>query len=146
MGGVIDQNQFKTSEHHRFDWLMLEQQHLEALSLYIWHICTCFENNRENLLLITRHGKKLTKLSSILENMVFSATGKYINPTCLRQIVESESPTHLRAELQALVSEDQKHTTQVASIKKKRLLQSQRGIGNCSKDIHTFLWKPVKVR
>ena len=38
-----------------------------------------FEYNNENLLLVTRHSKKLTKLSSILGKMVFSATGKYIH-------------------------------------------------------------------
>ena len=119
-GGVIDQNQFKTSERYGFDTLIFEQQHLEALDLYIRHVRPHFESNSEDILLVTRHGKKLTKLSSILGNLVYTATGKYIHPTRLRQIVETESSTHLSAEQQAFVSENQKHTSQVARIKYKK--------------------------
>ena len=117
---MIDQNQFKTSERYGFDTLIFEQQHLEALRLYIRHVRPHFESNSEDILLVTRHGKKLTKLSSILGNLVYAATGKYIHPTRLRQIVETESSTHLSAEQQAFVSENQKHTSQVARIKYKK--------------------------
>ena len=119
-GGVIDQNQFKTSERYGFDTLIFEQQHLEALHLYIRHVRPHFESNSEDILLVTRHGKKLTKLSSILDNLVYTATGKYIHPTRLRQIVETESSTHLSAEQQAFVSENQKHTSAVARLKYKK--------------------------
>ena len=53
--------------------------------------------------------------------MVYSATGKYIYPTRLRQIVKTENSTHLSAEQQAFVSKDQKHTSTVARMKYKKL-------------------------
>ena len=53
--------------------------------------------------------------------MVYSATGKYIHPTWLRQIVETDSSTRLGAEQQAFVSEDQKHTSHVARVEYKKL-------------------------
>ena len=80
-----------------------------------------FENNSEDILLVTRHGKEFNKLSSILGKMVYSTTGKYIHPTRLRQVVETESSTHLSAEHQAFVSKDQKHTSNVANVKYKKL-------------------------
>ena len=54
-------------------------------------------------------------------NLVYSATGKCIYPTRLRQIIETERSTHLSAEQQAFVSEDQKHTSSVARLKYKKL-------------------------
>ena len=116
-GGVIDQSQFKTSKRYGFDSLIFEQQHLEALRLYIRHVRPHFENNSEDILLETRHGKKFTKLSSILGKLVYSAIGKYIHPTRLRQMVETESSTHISAEQQSFVSEDQKHTSTVVRIR-----------------------------
>ena len=110
--GIIDQSQFKTSERYGFDSLIFEQQHLEALRLYIRHVRPHL-NNSEDTLLVTIHGKKLTKLSSIVGNLVYLATGKYIDPTRLRKIVETESATHLSAEQQAYVFENQKQTLPV---------------------------------
>ena len=54
-------------------------------------------------------------------NLVYSATGKCIYPTRLRQIIETERSTHLSAEQQAFVSENQKHTSAVARIKYKKV-------------------------
>ena len=55
--------------------------------------------------------------------MVFEAIGKYINPTRYRQIIETESCSYLDSEEQEWISEDQKHSSNVARIsyKKKRL-------------------------
>ena len=54
--------------------------------------------------------------------MVFEAIGKYINPTRYRQIIETESFSYLDSEEQEWISEDQKHSSNVARIsyKKKR--------------------------
>ena len=65
-GGVIDQSQFKTSERYGFDFLIFEQQHLEALRLYIRHVSPHFENNSEDILLVTRHGKNLPNYQAFL--------------------------------------------------------------------------------
>ena len=92
-----------------------------SAALYIRHVRPHFENNSEDIFLVTRHKKKITNLSSILRKMVYLATVKFLHPTCLRQIVETESSTHLSAEQQAFVSEDQKHTSTVAEMKYKKL-------------------------
>ncbi len=52
----------------------------------------------------------------MLGNLVHQATGKYIHPTRLRQIIETESASKLSTEQQSFVSEDQKHTTHVARV------------------------------
>ena len=52
--------------------------------------------------------------------MVISATRKYIHPTDLRQIIDTKCSTHVSAELQVFVSEDQKHISHVAKIKCKK--------------------------
>ena len=95
-----------------------------------------FENNSEDIVLVTKHGKKLTKLSSILGNLVYSATGKYIHPTRLRKIVEPESLTHLSAEQQAYVFENQKHTSAVARVKYKEV-RSQDVAAKAKEDLAT---------
>ena len=89
-----------------------------SAALYIWHVRPNFENNSEDLLLVTRHEKKLIKLSSIVGNMVYSVSGKYIHPKW--QIMETESSTHLSAEQQAFVTKNEKHTLQVTQIKYKK--------------------------
>ena len=70
----IDQNQFKRNERYGFDSLIFEQHHPEAVHLYIRQVRPNFENNSEDLLLGTRHGKELTKLLGIQGNIVFSVT------------------------------------------------------------------------
>ena len=58
-------------------------------------------------ILICRNGKQISKLSNIFGRVVFLAIGKYINPTRYRQITLDE---------QTCLSEDQKHTFNVAKI------------------------------
>ena len=48
--------------------------------------------------------------------MVFQAIGKYIPPTRYRQIIETESSETLDSEEQNLISEDQKHSSNVARV------------------------------
>ena len=61
--------------------------------------------------LICRNGKQISKLRA-----VFLAIGKYINPTRYRQIIETESAQKLTLDEQTCLSEDQKHTPNVAKI------------------------------
>ena len=49
-----------------------------------------------------------------MSKLVFQAIGKYVHPTRYRQIVETESCRKLSAEEQNMVSQDQKHSSQVA--------------------------------
>ena len=49
------------------------------------------------------------------------AIGKYINPTRFRQIIETESSEKLSLKEQQLLSEDQKHSSNVAKVHYKKL-------------------------
>ena len=48
--------------------------------------------------------------------LVYEAIGKYVHPTCYRQIIDTESADALSLEEQDLISQDQKHTSNVARI------------------------------
>jgi uncharacterized glyoxalase superfamily metalloenzyme YdcJ len=52
---------------------------------------------------------------------VFEAIGKFIHPTWYRKIVETESVNNLDLEEQQLVSEDQKHSSNVARVHYQKL-------------------------
>ena len=71
--------------------------------------------------LICRHGKQISKLSNIFGRVVFLAIGKYINSTRYRQIIETESAEKLTFDEQTCLSEDQKHTPNVAKIHYQKL-------------------------
>ena len=111
---------FKTCKKYGFDSLIFEPQHLTLLRAYITFIRPHLPPSSSDTLLVTRNGLMLTKFASILGNFVYKATHKYINPTRLRQIVESESGENLSLEDQAWVSEDQKHTSGIAKVHYKK--------------------------
>ena len=71
--------------------------------------------------MICRNGKQISKLSNIFGRVVFLAIGKYINPTRYRQIIETESAEKLTLDEQTCLSEDQKHTSNVAKIHYQKL-------------------------
>ena len=48
--------------------------------------------------------------------LVYEAIGKNINPTRYRQIVETESSDRLFVEEQRIISEDQKHSSNIAKV------------------------------
>ena len=61
------------------------------------------------------------KLTDLLSVLVFQATGKYIHPTRHRQIIETEIVSKLDLEEQRFVSEDQKHSSEVARVHYQKL-------------------------
>ena len=67
-------------------------------------------------LFVCRNGNQLGNLGDVLGRLVYQAIGKYINPTRYRQIIETESAERLTVEEQAIVSLDQKHTSNVAKV------------------------------
>ncbi|XP_057299140.1 uncharacterized protein LOC130629800 isoform X2 [Hydractinia symbiolongicarpus] len=73
-------------------------------------------NPTNDYLLVCRNGKQLTRISDVFGRIVYQAIGKYINPTRYRQIIETESVAHLETKEQAILSQDQKHTSQVAKV------------------------------
>ena len=118
--GSIDSTRFKTCHKYGFNTLLFNAEHLSILRAYIRHIRPLLPSSSPYLL-VTRHGKQMSKLSSILGNFVHQATQRYISPTRLRQIVETEAGYRLTTEQQAFVTEDQKHTSQVARIHYKKM-------------------------
>lgn len=119
--GVIDQTVFKTQQKYGFDTLIFSQDVLDIIKGYT-HVIRPRLNPRCDYLLISRNGTQLSSLSEIFGKAVFQATGKYINPTRYRQIIETESAEKLNMEEQAAISEDQKHTSLVAKIHYKKQL------------------------
>ena len=118
--GTIDQTMFKTMEQYGFDSLIFEESHLKVIRHYINFVRPRLHPVCE-FVFVTRTGRQLSKLSSILGNMVYEAVGKYIHPTRLRQVIETESALHLSPEQQAAISEDQKHSSHVAKVYYKKL-------------------------
>ena len=113
-------NKTETKQHYGFDSMIIDECHLKAIRCYITLILPRL-NPTCNFVFVTRTGKQLSKLSSILGNMLYEALGKYVHPTRLRQIIETERATHLDVEQQAAVSEDQKHNSTVAKVYYKKL-------------------------
>ena len=72
-------------------------------------------------LLVMRSGTQDKKLSDLMSILTFQAIGKYIHPTCYRQILETKSVLLLSSEEQSLVSHDQKHSSQVARTRYQKL-------------------------
>ena len=58
---------------------------------------------------------KINFKTNIFGHIVYQAIGKYINPSCYRQIIETKYRKTRYAE-QENVSEDQKHTSAVAKM------------------------------
>ena len=113
--GIINQAIFKTNYKYGFDSLMFSNNVLTLIKNYI-NIIQPRLNPCCGYDLICRNGKQISKLSNIFGRIAFLAIGKYINPTRYRQIIETESAEKLTVQEQAFLSEDQKHTSNVAKI------------------------------
>ena len=118
--GIIDQTIFKTKEKYGFDSLIFSDDVLTLIKNYINFIRPRL-NQCCDYVLICRNGKQISKLSNIFGRVVFLAIGKYINPTRYRQIIETESAEKLTVDEQTCLSEDQKHTSNVAKIHYQKL-------------------------
>ena len=61
-------------------------------------------------------GSTINKPGELMSKLVFDATGKYVQPTRYRQIVETASCRQLSSSAQRTISEDQKHSSVVARV------------------------------
>ena len=132
-GGFIDQKMFKTAGKYGFDSLFLTDASMQVLDGYINHIRPLLKPNC-GYVLITRNGGQHNKLGELMSKLVFDATGKYVQPTRYRQIVETASCKNLSSSAQNTISEDQKHCSVVARVH----YQKQRSREVASK-AHEFL-------
>ena len=114
-GGFIDQTEFKTSSKYLFDTLIITEDVMKAIELYIAYVRTKL-SPKCNYLLLSTNGSQFKSLTTAMTMLVKEAIGKYINPTRYRQIIETESSERLSKEEQEVISEDQKHSSTVAKI------------------------------
>ncbi|XP_066934540.1 uncharacterized protein [Clytia hemisphaerica] len=113
--GVIDQTRFKTEATYGFDSLLFSDYALEKAKDYTDFVrpklnATC------DFLLVCKNGGQLSNLGDVFGRMVYQAIGKYVNPTRYRQIIETASSEHLSPADQEMISQDQKHTSNVAKV------------------------------
>jgi len=114
-GGFIDQTEFKTCSKYIFDTLIITDDVMELIELYLRHVRPRL-NPQCNYLLLSTNGTQFQSLTTAMVMLVHQAIGKHINPTRYRQIVETESSERLTLQEQQYVSEDQKHSSKVAQI------------------------------
>ena len=113
--GIINETLFKTDEKYGFDALLFFVDVLILFTDYMNYIRPCL-NPTCNYLLVCRNGKQISKLTNIFGRIVYKAIGKYINLTRYCQIIEKESIEKLNTSEQAILSQDQKHTSAIAKI------------------------------
>ena len=113
--GFIDQTEFKTASKYLFDTLILSNDVLDVIDLYIKYVRPRLAPSC-NYLLVSATGTQFQSLTNAMTMIVHQAIQKYIHPTRYRQIIETESSDRLTIEEQRYISEDQKHSSQVAKI------------------------------
>ncbi|CAB4024699.1 partial [Paramuricea clavata] len=113
--GMVDQTIFKTAKKYGFDSVYFDECSMEILGKYITYIRPLFTPTCEYVL-VNRNGKQFQKLTDLFSVLVFEAIGKYIHPTRYRQIIETESSQVLLPNEQKWISEDQKHSSNVARV------------------------------
>ena len=123
-GGFVDQRNFKTEGTFMFDSLLIDENVMRVLDLYIDH-CRPLLNPACDYLLITSSGKMCQNLCYSMTILVFEAIQKYINPTRYRQIVETASSDLLTPAEQDIISQDQKHASTVAKVYYKKKLSRE---------------------
>ena len=113
--GFVVQTEFKTATKYLFDTLIFTNDVLDIIFLYLENIRPRL-NPDCDFLLVSSNGTQFQSLTNAMTMLVHQAIGKYINPTRYRQIIETESSERLTTEEQRFISEDQKHSSQVAKI------------------------------
>ena len=71
---------------------------------------------QSDFVLVAKNGSQHSKLGNEMSKLVFHAIGKYIHPTCYRQIVKTLSLHALDDKEHQVLSEDQKHSSIVAKV------------------------------
>ena len=105
-GGFVDQTTFKTTKTYGFDSFILDVKSIALIDEYIKYIRPLL-NPLCDFLLVNRNGLQFSKLTDLMSKLVYDAIGKYIQPTCYRQIIETASSHKLSPHEQFWLSEDQ---------------------------------------
>ena len=112
-GGYVDQSKFKTSAQFAFDTLKFTEPALEILNGYCARIRPLCKPSCDYVF-VTTSGTQYTAFSNAHSMLTFDAINKHITPTRLRAIIETASIERLEPEKQAIISQDQKHSSHVA--------------------------------
>ena len=113
--GMVDQKIFKTAKKYDFDSVYLGECSIDILEKYITYIRPLLEPTCKHVL-VNHNGKQFQKLTSLFSILVFEAIGKYIHPTRYGQIIETQIAEFLLTKEQKWISEDQKHSSNVARV------------------------------
>ena len=111
--GFVDQTKFKTSNQFQFDTLKFSKDALDVVSLYqerIRPLCV----PKCDYVIINTSGTQYSSFCNAMSILTHEAIGKHITPTRYRAIVETESVDRLDKEKQAIISQDQKHSSAIA--------------------------------
>ena len=111
--GYIDQRLFKTADRYIIDSIVLDDTCTALLDGYVKYIRPLLQPSC-SYLLTNSNGKPFCNLTDSFSILVFQAIGKYVNSTRYRQIIETESSNNLELDECTWISEDQKHSSQVA--------------------------------
>ncbi|XP_066916716.1 uncharacterized protein [Clytia hemisphaerica] len=117
--GFIDQREFKTTGKYLFDTLILTEEVFTVLDTYTDFVRPLMKPSCDYLLVSTT-GNQYQSLTTAMTLIVHQAIGKYIHPTRYRQIVETTSADRLSRSEQEIISEDQKHSSDVAKVHYKK--------------------------
>lgn len=142
-GGYIDQTDFKTQDTYTFDTIIIDEDVMKILGLYVQY-CRPMLSPKCDYLLLTTTGNMCQNLCHSMSLLVHEAIGKYIHPTRYRQIVETESAGRLNAEEREAISKDQKHSSQVAKVFYQKL--SSRDVALKGKECMEKLAAPGRSR
>ena len=123
-GGFIDSTEFKTASTYIFDTLIMSEQVLKLLDMYINTIRPKMGPKCEYVLVSTT-GRQYRSFTVAMTLLVKQAIGKYVHPTRFRQIVETSSSERLTPEEQEIVTADQKHRSNVARLSYKKKLSRE---------------------
>ena len=118
-GGMVDQTIFKTAQKYGFNSLYFDEISMGMVGDYVQYVRPLLDPQSDYLL--NRNGTQFQKLTDLLSVLVFQAIGKYIHPTRYRQIIETEGVNKLDLQEQRFVSEDQKHSSNVARVHYQKL-------------------------
>ena len=120
-GGFVDQRNFKTAKNFLFDSVLFDPSAMKIIDLYVDY-CRPLLKPKSDFLLVTTSGKMCTNLCHSMILIVHSAIQKFIHPTRYRQIIETASSDLLTQEEQEIISQDQKHSSEVAKTYYKKKL------------------------
>ena len=112
-GGYIDQKMLKTASNYGFDSFVIDKTSRHIIEDFVKFVRP-LSSPKCNYLLINRKRLQHNKLTHMMSQLVFEPIGKYINPTRYRQIIETEIMQNVSPDEQKWVTEDQKHSSNVA--------------------------------